>query len=156
MWIKKKKRIVTGTNSLCLIAPMESASTSLHGHVTSYAKLTRIFPHWTGIRRFGWILHLPSLFSWPFWKRGNDTFFTFFILWKGFIYSKIRIIRSNDVMISTKVSWFLLTLDHAISTGLRFKLVSVCLTLKINLQALMIHGFYRHQSLITPSLPRSH
>ena len=76
MWIKKKKkRIVTGTNSLCLIAPMESASTlelnvSLHGHVISYAKLTRIFPHWTGIRRFGWILHLPSLFSRPWMGPG--------------------------------------------------------------------------------------
>ena len=70
MWIKKKKRIVTGTNSLCLIAPMESASTSLHGHVISYAKLTRIFPHWTGIRRFGWILHLPSLFSRPWMEPG--------------------------------------------------------------------------------------
>ena len=42
--------IAIGTNSLCLIAPMESTSTSeqnvsLHDHVISYAKHFRIFPH---------------------------------------------------------------------------------------------------------------
>ena len=99
---------------------------------------------------------LPSLNgTCPFWKRGNDTFFIFFSIWKGFIDSKIRIIKSNYVMILAKISWFLLTLHHAISTGLGFKLVSVGLTLKINLQTLMKNTWFL-PSLVTynPSPPK--
>ena len=63
------------------------------------------------------------------------------------------IIRSNDVMISAEISWFLPTLDHAISTRLRFKLVSIDFTLKINLQALMKNTWFLSSSVTNNPLP---
>ena len=160
----KKIWLATRTKSLCLIALMESTSTpeqnvSLHGHIIRTLNILEFSLSKPGLGGV-WVNltpplpFLPSLNGTrPSRKRGNVTFFIFFSLWKGFNYSQIMIIRSNDVMIPAEISWFLPTLDHAISTRLKFKLVSIVFTMKINLQALMKNTWFLSSSVTNNPLP---